>query len=177
MSIALTTTTSVRIGAGTYVRPHTAVIHRLWLVGTSSAQRAWAAYSAAMGSLHRPHDNHVPSPGCVLDLATYFLNPTAIWTLMQRPQYSLPVPQGSGLLHVGASPSCAYRGAATNPSGVGPAIRRPGPNVAVVVAGGVVASTSTITTCPSMPRTSASPSEWPDPRRTRGGSGQIVNRG
>jgi len=27
-------------------------------------------------SLHRPHDNHVPIPGCVLDLATYFLNPT-----------------------------------------------------------------------------------------------------
>ena len=76
MSIALTTTTSSRIGAGICVRPHTAVIHRLRLVGTSSAQRAWAAYSAAMGSLHRLHDNHVPSPGCLQDLATYFLNPT-----------------------------------------------------------------------------------------------------
>jgi|SRR5579859_3050242 len=85
VSIALTTTTSALIGAGTYVSPHIAVIHRLPLVATSSTPCAWAAYSAATGSLHRPHDNHVRSPGCLLDLATYFLNPTGFSSQRSKP--------------------------------------------------------------------------------------------
>ena len=45
-----TTTTSARIGAGTYDRHHAAVIRPLRLVGRSSAQFALVAYSAAIGS-------------------------------------------------------------------------------------------------------------------------------